>query len=145
LLYKEDFILLPGDEIVEKKHANIKTLTAQAQKADVGKRPTRKWPGLGQSVFEIDFASISESFKDFKDDVPPAVTSNELSSDIDVGNTDHHKQIIKARNEYYSSFKSRFEGSVKELISRFDSLRKEEIRFNQYWAQNLKEITAKHI
>ena len=28
LLYKEDFILLPGDEIVEKKHANIKTLTA---------------------------------------------------------------------------------------------------------------------
>lgn len=30
LLYKEDFILLPGDEIVEKKHANIKTLTAQA-------------------------------------------------------------------------------------------------------------------
>jgi hypothetical protein len=28
-LYREDFILLPGDEIVEKKHANIKTLTAQ--------------------------------------------------------------------------------------------------------------------
>jgi hypothetical protein len=30
LLYKEDFIMLPGDEIVEKKHQNIKTLTAQA-------------------------------------------------------------------------------------------------------------------
>jgi len=30
LLYKEDFIMLPGDEIVEKKHANIKSLTAQA-------------------------------------------------------------------------------------------------------------------
>ncbi len=28
LFYKEDFILLPGDEIVEKKHQNIKTLTA---------------------------------------------------------------------------------------------------------------------
>jgi hypothetical protein len=113
----------------------------------VGKRATRKWPGQGASVFEIDFASLSESFKDFKDEavVPAGATPNELSSDIDVGNTDHHKQIIKARNEYYTSFKGRFEGSVKELISRFDSLRKEELRFNQYWAQNLKEITAKHI
>jgi hypothetical protein len=28
LLYKEDFIMLPGDEIIEKKHQNIKFLTA---------------------------------------------------------------------------------------------------------------------
>jgi hypothetical protein len=28
LLYKEDFILLPGDEIIEKKHQNIKVLSA---------------------------------------------------------------------------------------------------------------------
>lgn len=28
LVYKEDFILLPGDEIIEKKHQNIKVLTA---------------------------------------------------------------------------------------------------------------------
>lgn len=28
LLQKEDFIMLPGDEIVEKKHQNIKMLTA---------------------------------------------------------------------------------------------------------------------
>ena len=32
LAYKADFILLPGDEIVEKKHQNIKTLTAKAMK-----------------------------------------------------------------------------------------------------------------
>ena len=32
LLYKEDFIMLPGDEIIEKKHQNIKMLTAQAMK-----------------------------------------------------------------------------------------------------------------
>lgn len=75
----------------------------------------------------------------------PATVANELSSEIDVGNTDHHKQIIKARNDHYTAYKSRFEKSVKELISRFDALRKEELRFNQYWAQNLKEITAKHI
>ena len=112
----------------------------------MGKRAVRKWPGLGASIFEIDFASLSESFKDFKEEgQAPAGSPNELSADIEVGNTDHHKQIIKARNEYYTSFKVRFEGSVKELIARFDALRKEETRFNQYWAQNLKEITAKHI
>ena len=66
LLYKEDFIMLPGDEIVEKKHQNIKTLTAQAQKQDLGKRPVRKWPGLGPCVFEIDFAALFEQYKDFK-------------------------------------------------------------------------------
>ena len=66
LLYKEDFIQLPGDEIVEKKHQNIKVLTAQAQKQDLGKRNTRKWPGLGHSVFEIDYASLFEQYKEFK-------------------------------------------------------------------------------
>lgn len=30
-------------------------------------------------------------------------------------------------------------------MSQFDGLRKEENRFNNYWAQNLKEITQKHI
>jgi hypothetical protein len=65
--------------------------------------------------------------------------------DIEVQNTDHHKHIIKARNEYYTQFKKRFEGSVKTIAERFDSLRKEEHRFNGYWAQNLREITIKHI
>lgn len=60
LFYKEDYIMLPGDEIVEKKHQNIKVLTAQAQKQDLGKRATRKWPGLGPSVFEIDYATLFE-------------------------------------------------------------------------------------
>jgi len=39
--------MLPGDEIVEKKHANIKMLTAQMESADLSKRKMRKWPGLG--------------------------------------------------------------------------------------------------
>jgi len=66
LFYKEDFILLPGDEVIEKKHQNIKTLTAQAQKQDTSKRATRKWPGLGPCTFEIDFASLFEQYKEFK-------------------------------------------------------------------------------
>jgi hypothetical protein len=60
--------------------------------------------------------------------------SNELTGDFDIQNTDHHKQIIKARNEYYTSYKARFDSSIKAYAKRFDELRKEEIRFNGYWA-----------
>lgn len=77
--------------------------------------------------------------------MPPSGPVNEVSHDIEVQNTDHHKQIIKARNEYYNIYKKRFEASVKNIAARFDGLRKEENRFNIYWAQNLKEITQKHI
>lgn len=30
-------------------------------------------------------------------------------------------------------------------MTKFDSERKEEVRFQQYWGENLKEITVKHI
>lgn len=68
LLPKSDFIMLPGDEIVEKKHANIKILTAQMESADLSKRTTRKWPGLGPNVFNVDYGDLFEEFKEFKND-----------------------------------------------------------------------------
>jgi len=30
-------------------------------------------------------------------------------------------------------------------MSKFDMERKEELRFSEYWSENLKEITVKHI
>jgi hypothetical protein len=63
LIPKTDFIQLPGDEVIEKKHANIKILTAQIEAADISKRTTRKWPGLGPSVFEVDYAELFEQYK----------------------------------------------------------------------------------
>jgi hypothetical protein len=50
--------MLPGDEIVEKKHGNIKMLTAQMQSADLGKRKMRKWPGLGEPPFKVDYEKL---------------------------------------------------------------------------------------
>lgn len=35
-VYKEDFIMLPGDEVVEKKHKNVKFLTAMDNGTDLG-------------------------------------------------------------------------------------------------------------
>lgn len=115
LLPKSAFIMLPGDEIVEKKHANIKMLTAQMESADLSKRATRKWPGLGPSVFEVDYAALFEEYKDLKKEgegegqqAAPEEPDNEIKSDIEVQNTPHHKAIIKARNEYHTAFKTRF-------------------------------------
>ena len=63
LLPKIDFIMLPGDEIVEKKHANIKILTAQMESADLSKRVTRKWPGLGPNIFEVQYEQLFDAYK----------------------------------------------------------------------------------
>ena len=46
-VYKEHFIKLPGDEIVEKKHKNIKHLMAMERNEDLSRRPSRSYPGLG--------------------------------------------------------------------------------------------------
>ena len=78
--------MLPGDEITEKKHANIKMLTAQMESADLSKRATRKWPGLGPSVFEVDYAALFEEYKDLKKEAegegqpPAAEPDNEISA-----------------------------------------------------------------
>lgn len=107
LVYREDFIMLPGDEIVEKKHKNIKLLTAAAQNTDLSKRPTRKWPGLGPNIFKVDFSQFEE-YKNIgmegdeaqnrpnSGTVQPAeIAQNEINTEVEVQNTPHHKAIVK--------------------------------------------------
>jgi hypothetical protein len=73
------------------------------------------------------------------------VKENEIATEIEVENTAHHKAIVRGRDANYVKFKTRFENSINEIMGKFDSLRKEEARFNEYWNSNLKEITVKHI
>jgi len=47
--------MLPGDEIVEKKHKNMKHLMAMSMNTDLSKSKTRKYPGLGANIFHVDF------------------------------------------------------------------------------------------
>jgi len=58
LVYKENFIMLPGDEVIEKKHKNVKHLIAIERNEDLSRRETRSFPGLGPSVFKVDFAKL---------------------------------------------------------------------------------------
>ncbi len=153
VINKENFILLPGDEIIEKKHKNVKHLMAQERNEDLSRRDTRKFPGLGASVFKIDFSKYSdagyvsnETEKKSSLALPvPDIPENEINTEVTIQNTPHHKAIIKARNEFYLQFKKRFEESLRRIMSKYDSERSNELKFNVYWAANLKEITVKHI
>ena len=49
-------ITLGTEEVsVEKKHKNIKHLMAMDANTDLSKRATRKFPGIGPSIFQVDF------------------------------------------------------------------------------------------
>lgn len=74
ILPKHYFINLPGDEIVEKKHGNIKQLTAMKTNADLSRKATKKWPGLGPNVFIVDYANLFDNYKQFKSDDPSMPT-----------------------------------------------------------------------
>ena len=118
--------MLPGDEIVEKKHKNIKHLTAMDKNTDLSKRATRKFPGLGPSIFKVDFEKHFEAYKSMSNEHSIASVSamsrpdssqtakeedfdkNELSAEVEIQNTLHHKAIVRARNENYLDFKKRF-------------------------------------
>lgn len=64
---------------------------------------------------------------------------------IEIENTQHHKSIIKNRNEYFNKFKDRFKASFDRIMNKYDDIREEEENFNEYWDKNLKELTGKHI
>ena len=85
------------------------------ESADLSKRVTRKWPGLGPNIFEVKYEQLFDAYKPKDDDgnpsranTPDDFVANELTGEIEVKNTEFHKSIIKARNEYYSIFKNRF-------------------------------------
>lgn len=153
--------MLPGDEIVEKKHKNVKHLIAIEQNTDLSRRATRKFAGLGAPIFQVDFearfqnqygptetegSSIPDNTRpqsSLQDD--DSFEKNELTAEVEIQNTAHHKAIIKSRNDNYVTFKERFEKSLSEIMAKYDNERLEEVRFQEYWTQNLSEITVKHI
>jgi len=59
VVYKDHFIMLPGDEISEKKHKNVKHLMAMERNEDLGHRDMRSFEGLGAPIFKIDFSKMN--------------------------------------------------------------------------------------
>lgn len=91
---------------------------------DLSRRETRAFPGLGACPFKIDFSKLSpEAYAQPADSgsTTPAeqvsnVKENEINTEVSVKNTNHHKQIVKARNENYDTFRQRFNISVMRIL-----------------------------
>jgi len=56
------------------------------ESADLSKRLTRKWPGLGDNVFKIDFASLmgGESGEGEEESQEVEKETNEIISEVEV-------------------------------------------------------------
>lgn len=122
--------MLPGDEIQEKKHKNIKFLTAMDGGGDLSRQKTRKFAGLGASVFKVNFEALFPDQYGKKEDVTasqdlivPEIKENEICTEVEVENTAHHKAIVRGRDSSYNKFKGRFETSISVIMGKFDSLR----------------------
>lgn len=89
VIYKDHFIMLPGDEISEKKHKNVKHLMAMERNEDLGRRDTRSFEGLGAPIFKIDFSKLNpEAYghlterPDTADKEERKVPENELNTEV---------------------------------------------------------------
>lgn len=142
--------MLPGDEIVEKKHKNVKHLMAIANNTDLSRSKTRKFAGLGPNLFKVDFEKQFGYSIQVDEEIPKGrvqsaqglkegeVEANEINTEVEIQNTAHHKAIVRQRNEHYLEFQKRFNQSLHAIMSEYDEERKTENRFTQYWNDNLR-------
>ena len=91
-------------------------------------------------IFKIDLVSMKPELYGGEQEgerVQKEIPSNEINTACEIKNTPHHKQIIKARNLFYTQYKKRFQDSVTHVLDKFDLDRAEEVKFNGYWQQSL--------
>ena len=154
--------------LLRRNKLNFQVLTAKFHGSDLSTKPKRKWKGLGPNPFIVDISKYDNYSEFSKPEVPKAAEEaekpkapvkdagkkgveeeapkvNELSDDIEIENTVHHKMIIKNRNEYYTKFTERFKASFDRIMKKYDGIREEEENFNDYWDKNYKELVSKHV
>jgi len=149
LLFNDDFIMLPGDDISEKKHLNIKNLMVQKEKEGgyvekTNRGTIQKWKGLPKMSFEIDFLSKPEYKKpdapvEEKKENPEIIMTDEIESI----KTTYHKAIIKQRDESFKRFKAQFDEKVSKYFAIYDMHRSAEYKFKESWERNVKVLKEK--
>lgn len=82
--------MLPGDEISEKKHKNVKHLMAMERNEDMSRRDTRSFPGLGAPIFRIDFSKMNPDVYGHLAEKPETgneeskIPENELNTEVSL-------------------------------------------------------------
>ena len=151
LLFNEDYVLLPGDDISEKKHLNVKNLMVQKEKeggyVERTNRSTKeKWKGLLKAAFDIDFAARKEYKKDHLAPEEKKAEGGEgslFTSEIETIKTVYHKAMIKQRDESFKRFKTFFDAKLNKYFEVYDSHRLAEHKFKESWEKNVSALKAK--
>ena len=142
LFFHEDFILLPGDDVSEKKHLNIKNLMVQREKeGGYVERTNRglleKWKGLPKKAFEVDFTNRPEFKKEDKQEEEKKEPGEENTEAIESIKTSYHKILIKQRDESFKRFKLFFDEKLKKYFAVYDAHRVAELKFKESWEKNV--------
>ncbi len=152
LLFNDDFILLPGDDVSEKKHLNIKNLMVQHEKEGgyverTNRGTVEKWKGLPKGAFDVDFASRPEYKKPVPEgEAPPEEKKHDESSltdPIESIKTGYHKMLIKQRDESFKRFKTFFDERLGRYFATYDGHRTAEFKFKESWEKNVAVLKAK--
>jgi len=171
LLFHEDFMVLPGDDIAEKKHMNIKKLMIQKEKGGYIESNNRgaleKWKGLPKKAFKIDYQSLpeykiedaeseqiieevkKEVKKEIKKDAKKESKKEEPEEDPNFTEelksikTIYHRALIKQRNESFKNFKNLFDEKVNKYFTLYNSHRTPEYKFKESWDKNVAVLRSK--
>lgn len=162
VLLFEDFIRLPGDEEIIKKHDSLKTLLKRKQKGTLidtsSERSIMKvWPGLLMSSFQIDDKKIEYSINLIQQNDPkgdknaknakkekelmPEVERIDATREIKSFKTFRQKTVLKDRNSILREYKTKFDEEVNEVKKRFERIRYEELKYQFHWDQKVYKLS----
>ena len=155
LYNKGHFILLPGDEVSEKKHKNVKALYKEKNKmGDPNKKHIRVWKGFVKNPFNVDLFNLPNyaglkpegwAPPEFKSETPPpapkdpkksqakqpaaAADTDEMLNESETPNTIHHKTLMRSRTEIFKRYVEKFQHNYEMIIEFYDEQRLEENKY----------------
>ncbi len=167
LYHKGHFILLPGDEVSEKKHKNVKALYKEKNKmGDPAKKHVRIWKGFGKNPFNVDLFALA-SYAGLKPEgwqpeeksdtpTPPAPKeqkkgqpkqaaqpdSDEMLQESETPNTLHHKALMRSRTEIFRRYVEKFQHNYEGVMEYYDEQRLEENKHQLNWCKVVSQLTG---
>ena len=147
MLFNDDFILLPGDDVSEKKHLNVKNLMVQREKeGGYVERTNRglmeKWKGLPKAAFEIDF-TVRPEYKKPESTEEEKKAEEGMTEPVESIKTSYHKILVKQRDESFKRFKLFFDEKLNKYFAVYDANRTAEYKFKESWDKNVAVLKNK--
>ena len=157
MLLFEDFIRLPGDEEIVKKHDSLRILLKRKQKGTLIDTSSERsivkiWPGIMINSFQIGEKKIDywglvqpieqkndKNAKNVKKDKESVVENDKLEATREIKSfkTFRQKAVLKDRNLCLNEYRKTFNEEVEEVKNRFEKMKYEELKYQFHWDQKV--------